>query len=115
MGFQRILITTIILLGVTISAHAGSKDVCVEAYDFTRGGFCGNPRSTHMRVKNICSERIDMKFCLKRADGRWSCGVQGNVGRGEGTTWYVCEGDGFQTYFTEARESGSGERFAEPR
>lgn len=94
---------------------AGSKDDCVKMYDFKRGGQCNSTLSTSMRIKNSCSEPVDMQYCLRRSNGSWSCGVAFKVKQDDSTSWYVCDGDGIGRYDLSARQPGSGEKFSTPK
>jgi hypothetical protein len=99
-----------------IGSSAVADEVkCVEAYDFKHGRVCDSAGGTSMRVRNVCGHPIDMHYCLKRADGRWSCGVQFNTPPGGSTSWSVCQGDLLQSYVLNGRTVGSKEKFVTPQ
>ena len=80
MGFQRILITTIILLGVTISAHAQrnpgqSAMQCVDATE----------RNGEVFFTNTCNQDIFVVWCFTGTDARGRCG---NGPAGGGSSGY---------------------------
>ena len=84
---------------------------CIEISNFQRGTTCNNPASASMRVTNVCSQSIDMQYCLKRANGTWDCGMAFNTAPGGSTTYYTCNGDMQGSYDYSARPAGSNERF----
>jgi hypothetical protein len=78
MSFQRILITTIILLGVTISAHAQrnpgqSAMQCVDAKE--RGAT--NVDNAKVFFTNTCNQDIFVIWCFTGTNDRARCGTQG--------------------------------------
>lgn len=90
-------------LALPVTAHA-SLDI-ETAWDKN----CSSPGSMAIRATNNYAYPIDMRLCLKRVSGKWSCYVSPNVEPGEMApkSWgyYVCKATG--DYFWSVRRAGA--------
>lgn len=107
----------ILAAALVLASASAMADInnCAEAYDIKRGDKCSSTSSLSMRIKNVCSQKIDMQYCLKNEyGGGWDCGVKNSVGPGESTSYYVCKSDSQGNYRLMAREAGSSVKFNNP-
>jgi len=87
---------------ITPSAQTNWTD-CVSVYDVKRGNNCGSRTSLEMKIKNRCTQNIDMKFCIQRENGTWDCGMWTNTAPNESTSTYTCKSNGI--YCSPLRQS----------
>ena len=70
---------------------------------------CSKPGSMAIKATNNYSYAVDMRLCLKRTTGRWSCFVSPNVKQGQTApaswAYYVCNATG--DYFWSVRRAGA--------
>ena len=70
---------------------------------------CSKPGSMAIKATNHYSYAIDMRLCLKRKTGKWTCFVSPNVKVGQTApqSWgyYVCNATG--DYFWSVRRAGA--------
>jgi hypothetical protein len=86
---------------------------CVAIYDQKRGDNCNSSSSFSIRIRNVCAEPIDARFCIERTNGTWDCGMHTNLRPGERTSYYTCN----STFYVWrwARQAGTSTRIPEPR
>lgn len=86
----------IILLFLCFAANVFAKDTrhCVSL-DSEWGDNCGSSDSLQINVKNRCSQRVYVKMCLERKDGKWSCGSDSTLDPGETNNgFWTCHATG---------------------
>lgn len=70
---------------------------------------CSKPGSMAIKAKNNYGYAIDMRLCLKRVNGKWTCFVSPDVKQGQTApaSWgfYVCNATG--DYFWSVRKAGA--------
>jgi hypothetical protein len=95
-------------------AHAENVPVaqCIERVALERGTSCGKPDSYTVKLRNRCEEQINMRFCLRRKNGTWDCGMYSGAAKGKGTSYFVCEGTG--ELWLAAQLTGNRERMPHP-
>lgn len=76
------------------ATNRGDAKGCVQVVDKTMGKRCGKPRSQELNVRNQCAESVDMKFCIKKVDGRWACGSSSGAKHGQQGGTFACESTG---------------------
>ena len=48
---------------------------CVQIEVAARGDNCGNPASMRIKVRNVCDQPMDLRFCMENVGGAgWNCG-----------------------------------------
>ncbi|MEA3418964.1 MAG: hypothetical protein U9Q90_06145 [Campylobacterota bacterium] len=59
------------------------------------GKKCGD-KSLQVKWRNNCQETLDLRYCMERTDGTWSCGLQFDIQSGatSGSGAYICEATG---------------------
>ena len=93
------------LIGLTaqgISTGALAEDD-VEKYDDAWGESCNSDDSYAVKVINNSDRNLDVKVCLKRTNGSWSCFVSNNAEPGdvvpESWGYSVCSGTGESKWY----------------
>jgi len=75
-------ISSILILFISASAFSADAEHCVSLDD-RWGEKCGSSDSLQIKAKNRCSERVYVKICLERKNGKWSCGSDSTLDPGE--------------------------------
>lgn len=90
------LIGIVLVAGLSLSGNAPAADAdhCV-VLDDRWGERCGSTDSLQIRVTNQCSQRVYVKMCLQKKDGRWSCGSDSSMDPGDTNRgFYTCHATG---------------------
>jgi hypothetical protein len=62
------------------------------------GKKCNSGDSFSVKLKNSSSFSVDLKLCLEKTNGKWSCFASSNISPGEVEPkywdYYVCHGSG---------------------
>lgn len=66
---------------------------------------CGNPTDCEATWQNICGEKLDLKNCIQKMDGKWDCGIKFDVPPNGKSVYWTCNSSG-KTYVW-CRPSGS--------
>ncbi len=113
---MRQLAVLVALLALPATVNATAK------IDTVWDQHCSKNGSMAVRGKNMNSFAVDMRLCLKRTTGRWTCWVAYDVEPGEWESnqtddspwgYYVCNADG--EYFWSTRRAGmTSVRFDDP-
>ncbi|MDO9359375.1 MAG: hypothetical protein Q7T70_10330 [Polaromonas sp.] len=104
----------VISLGVPVNAQQSPRDAsaCIQVFERTVGKSCNKPNSHAFRVRNTCSEPIDMRYCLKSSKGMWNCEMYSGASSGKQTGTSICEGTG--EIWTGAKWTGDKSRTPHP-
>ena len=71
-------------------AHAGSTKNCVMLKK-RWGDACGNRNSLRIQATNRCNKTVWLKICIKKANGKYGCGVQSKMTAGyKNSGFFVC-------------------------
>ncbi len=76
------VIIAVISLCCAMNVFAEDAKHCVSLDD-KWGNNCGSSDSLQIKFKNRCSQRIYLKYCLERKDGKWRCGSNSTLDPGE--------------------------------
>jgi hypothetical protein len=59
------------------------------------GQTCGD-KSLQVKWRNNCQETLDLRYCMERIDGTWSCGLEFDIQSGETSSEgaWICEATG---------------------
>jgi hypothetical protein len=69
-------------------------NLCISVKEQTRGTRCGSPSSMYVEIQNTCSQPVKLRLCLRRADGKWSCGSKSHAEPRETLSNFVCDSAG---------------------
>jgi hypothetical protein len=112
-SFKQFAVALVMILSGGVALAADSPDDCFTVTEVLRGTSCGNPGSVQLKCENTCAGPMDVKACVERVNGTWSCGVSFNVKPGEAAckgSW-ICEGTG--KYRVYGRSANSRAPFPE--
>lgn len=95
---KKLIIASALL---AISCPSFSADVV--KYDEIWGDNCNSADSYAVKLKNVSGRALDIKVCLERKKGSWSCYMSSNVSHGEimPDSWgyQVCHGTGKSKWY----------------
>ena len=69
--FKNFLI--ILALLMSVSLFAANREHCLVK-KITYGNDCNSSDSMMVEFKNSCNEKVYLKYCLLKKNGKWSCG-----------------------------------------
>lgn len=89
------------------SSGGGSGTTCAWSTWQTYGqiitnkftNICGNNNDHSVKIKNISNIKVDIRICIKRADGTWDCGSEWDVSPGQTMSYWTCNGAGSMKYY----------------
>ena len=84
------------------SGSSGSGDVfidrgsCFQEVFHEWGTLCGTSNSLQVKWRNTCSETLDLRYCMKRTNGEWSCGLEFAIQSGQTSSdgAWICDATG---------------------
>ena len=101
------LISKLLTAG-TFLVVVGSANAEVDLVDHKWSEHCNNENSFAAQYQNNTYDEVDIRICLERVDGEWSCFTSTFVDPGEvvpsGWGYFVCEGTGGS--FVSWRDAG---------
>lgn len=77
-SFLKLSVFSFFLLNISFYLKAQSSIVtlkeCAEISEIVRGKDCNKANnSINVKLKNVCTENVDIKLCLQRGNGSWNC------------------------------------------
>lgn len=87
---KSIGIISIMSFWLSASVLAADAQHCISLDD-RWGKQCGSSDSLQIKVKNKCAQRVYVKMCLEKKNGKWSCGSDSTLDPGQTNTgFYTC-------------------------
>jgi|GEM_PF-2713495 len=88
------------LSALAIITLAGTVSAGVNEHSYEWGNRCSSSDSFDYHVVNRGTTPLDIKVCLERTNGTWSCFVNSNTWPGQVMSdAYVCHGTGKTEFF----------------
>ena len=79
---------------------------CIQKSSFQWGSNCkscyNSSKSYRVNLKNVCSEKIDVKVVVQERTKRWRSFYLNNMAPGDTISGYACEGTGKYVFWTKA-------------
>jgi hypothetical protein len=101
------LVTIVLLVVASLTGFSQSYNNCLTKTKTVWGEMCGSSSSYQVWFRNDCSITVDVKVCLKKTDGKWSCGVEYGLRPGETTDdgFWACSSTGNVLYWAKDTDS----------
>ncbi|QIE44694.1 hypothetical protein G5B38_03660 [Pseudohalocynthiibacter aestuariivivens] len=115
---HRIFGAAALFFAIQCASGAAAGDAQLADYHSHKwGGSCNSADSFAVKMRNASgNRRIDLKVCLERKDGTWTCYSSRNIAPGKVVPSYwsfsVCDGTGNYKWWDHV--TGSGQKFGNP-
>ncbi len=77
---------------------------CLEKSSSEWGSNCGScynsAKSYRVNLKNVCTDKLDVKVAVQERSNRWKTFNQTNLAPGDSVSGYACEGTGKYVFWT---------------